>query len=84
MPKKKENYGRKTNLLNLHTDAVLKNIVEIDDYWWEGEFRRKRGIFRRDFVEVIGTGSTISDTNPVSGKMTGKKCTGINNCNKFI
>ena len=38
--------------LTLDCGNEVKNIVKVDDYWWEGEFDGKRGIFPKSCVDV--------------------------------
>ena len=42
--------------LTLEVGDIIKNIVDAETGWWEGELNGKRGLFPNNFVEEI-TGS---------------------------
>ena len=59
--------------LSLEVGDVIKNIVDTDVGWCEGELNGKRGMFPNNFVEEIVVES--SDNNTDSGEKFSRICT---------
>lgn len=54
--------------LSLEVGDVIKNIVDTDVGWCEGELNGKRGMFPNNFVEEIVVESSDNNTDSVAGK----------------
>jgi myosin tail region-interacting protein MTI1 len=74
------NSGHKDDL-SFNAGQVIAVVEEVDDEWYSGEYTDSqghvyRGIFPRNFVSVVSTGTPLTGSTPTSYPQENLKLTG--------